>query len=424
MIAFLVKGLIRDRSRSLFPFLTVFFGVMLTVVLYSWVRGIEAELVRANASFSTGHVKVMSRAYAQEADQIPNELALMGVDSLLQLLRAQYADLSWNPRIRFAGLIDIPDENGETRSQGPVAGLGVELLSAGSSEREVLNLSTSLVRGTLPSRPGDLLISDELANRLNVGLGETATLISATRHGSMATANFRIAGTIRFGVAAMDRGAVIADLEDIQDALDMPDGAGEILGLFRDMQHRQDRANATTESFNKQIKSFHDEFGPMMITLRDQAGLAQTLDLTAYLSGIEIGIFLAVMSIVLWNAGLMGSLRRYGEIGIRLAMGEAKGRVYRAMIIESLMIGFLGSLVGTLAGVAISYYLQEQGINIASMMKNASMMLSDVMRAQVTPTSYVIGFVPGLLATLMGTSISGIGIYKRQTSQLAKELEA
>jgi putative ABC transport system permease protein len=94
------------------------------------------------------------------------------------------------------------------------------------------------------------------------------------------------------------------------------------------------------------------------------------------------------------------------------------------MILESMMIGILGSLVGTLLGVAISYELQDKGISIASMMKNASMMLSDVMRAQVTPTSFVIGFIPGLLATLLGTSISGIGIYQRQTSQLTKELEA
>ena len=41
----------------------------------------------------------------------------------------------------------------------------------------------------------------------------------------------------------------------------------------------------------------------------------------------------------------------------------------------------------------------------------------------VTPLSFVIGFFPGMLATFFGTAISGIGIYKRQTSQLFKELE-
>jgi len=31
--------------------------------------------------------------------------------------------------------------------------------------------------------------------------------------------------------------------------------------------------------------------------------------------------------------------------------------------------------------------------------------------------------VPGLLATLLGSAISGLGIYRRRTSQLAKEFE-
>ena len=34
------------------------------------------------------------------------------------------------------------------------------------------------------------------------------------------------------------------------------------------------------------------------------------------------------------------------------------------------------------------------------------------------------GFVPGLAATFLGKAVSGIGIYKRQTSRLAKEFEA
>ena len=424
MIGFLFKGVIRDRSRSLFPFLTVLSGVMLTVVLYCWVKGIEAELVRASASFATGHVKIMSRAYARESDQIPNELALMEVDSLIRNLRAEHPEFSWNPRIRFAGLLDIPDEKGETRSQGPVAGLGIDLLSPASVEGKVLNLPTSLVRGALPAHPGELLLSDQLATNLGVNPGDKATLISATMHGSMATANFVIAGTVRFGVPAMDRGAVIADFREIQSALDMPDAAGEILGLFPDGQYRHEQAVRMTDVYNARHENTRDEFAPVMITLRDQAGLAQMLDYTAYVSGIFIGIFVVVMSIVLWNAGLMGSLRRYGEIGIRLSMGEAKGHIYRSMIFESLIVGLIGSLAGTLVGLAISYYLQEKGIDIASSMKNASMMMSDVIRARVTPLSFVIGFVPGLLATLLGTSISGIGIYQRQTTQLSKELEA
>jgi putative ABC transport system permease protein len=203
----------------------------------------------------------------------------------------------------------------------------------------------------------------------------------------------------------------------------MDDTAGEIVGYFKDDIYRNNTASIIAEEFNSK-NAGEDEFRPVMVTLRNQAGLAQTLDLSAYISAVLIGLFVIVMSIVLWNAGLMASLRRYGEIGVRLAIGENKGHIYRSMIAESLMVGFFGSVLGTAIGVAISYYLQVHGIDISSMLKNASMMISDVMKAQVTPVRFFIGFIPGLLATLLGTSISGIGIYQRQTSQLAKELEA
>jgi putative ABC transport system permease protein len=119
----------------------------------------------------------------------------------------------------------------------------------------------------------------------------------------------------------------------------------------------------------------------------------------------------------------MGSLRRYGEIGVRLAMGETKTQIYRTLILESLMVGVFGTIIGTGLGLAVAYYLQAHGINIGSMMQSASLLISNVMRARVTPITYVIGFFPGLAATFLGASISGLGIYRRQTSQLMKELE-
>ncbi len=49
-----------------------------------------------------------------------------------------------------------------------------------------------------------------------------------------------------------------------------------------------------------------------------------------------------------------------------------------------------------------------------------NMIMADVMRARVTPTSYYIGFFPGLLATFLGSAISGIAVFRRRTAQLFK----
>jgi putative ABC transport system permease protein len=424
MIRFLLKGLLRDPSRSLFPVITVTLGVMLTVVLYCWIQGLEGEFVKANAKFSTGHVKLATRAYAREADQFPNELAILGLDSIVHDLRHRYPHLLWSPRIRFGGLLDIPDQMGETRVQGPIVGFALELRGSDSAEVRLLNLDKALVQGYLPVHEGEALLSDDLARRFNVRVGETATLISTTRHGSMATANFIVTGPVRFGILQLDRGTMIADLRDMQVALDMSDAAGEILGFYPDELYREDGSNRIAADFNGRAPQIQDEFALEMVTLRNQAGLGQVLDLWEYLTTVLVLIFIAVMSIVLWNAGLMASLRRYGEIGMRLALGEAQGRIFRAMVAESVMVGIIGSILGTAIGLGISYYLEVIGIDVGSMLRNASILLVNVFRARVTPGAYLIGFIPGLTATILGTSIAGIGVFRRQTAQLVRELQS
>ena len=431
MISFLLKGLLRDRSRSLFPLLTVLGGVVLTVFLHAWINGAVSSLIQSTANYSTGHVRVMTKAYAKEANQIPNDLALLGIDTLMSALRRNYPDLLWTPRIKFGGLLDIPDEKGETRTQTPVSGLAVNLFAADSPEKTILNFREAIVRGHVPQKQGEILIGEELAQKLRVQPGDTATLISSTMYGSMSITNFVIAGTVRFGIAAMDKGMVIADIADAQQALDMQRGAGEILGFFADDLYHEDRANNVTDDFNFRHKLTSVDtstreavFAPIMGTLRSQSGLDDYLELVGQFSRIIIGVFVVAMSVVLWNAGLTGSLRRYGEIGIRLAVGEDKRHVYFSLLAESLMIGFIGSLLGTAIGLAVAYYGQVKGLDLASFFKESSVMIPNVIRAQITPFTYVVGFLPGLLATFLGTAISGIGIYKRHTSELFKELEA
>ena len=388
MIKFLVNGLLRDRQRSLFPILIVAIGVCITVFMHAYIEGFLGEVVDSTARFSTGHVKVMTRAYAENEDQKPNDLALLGVDQIMADLQQQYPEMTWTKRIQFGGLLDIPDETGETRSQGPVAGMGVDLLSPGSSEIEILNIEQAVVSGRIPQNPGEILIGDNLARKLKVEPGETATLLTSTMYGGMTMYNFTVVGTIRFGVLAMDRGAMIADITDIQQALNMEDASGEILGYLENRIYDDEKAAMIVNRFNADYQGVEDEFAPVMGKLKELSNMSEYLAMAENFSGILIFIFVLVMSIVLWNASLMGGLRRYGEVGIRLAIGEHKGHVYRSMIYESVFIGLAGSVFGTVLGLGSAYWLQTQGLDISSVLKNVNMMFPAVLRAEITHETY------------------------------------
>jgi len=422
MLRFYIKGLLRDRSRSLMPILVVAIGVTLMVLMQCWVTGVLGDMIVFNARFATGHVKVMSKAYYENVDQQPNDLALMNTDQILQDLSADYPGMTWVERINFGGLVDVPDENGETRAQGPGGGMAVDLLSPGSQEAERLNLESSIIRGRMIKDPQEILLSDEFATKLEVEPGDQVTLISNTMFGAMSITNFRVCGTVKFGATVLDRGGMVADISSIRMALDMQDACGEILGYLPGDEYNDEQANAVAASFNEKY-STADEFSPIMVTLRDQAGMAMFLDLVEYFRSIIIGVFMLAMAIVLWNSGLLGGLRRYGEIGLRMAIGEEKRHIYRSLITESVFIGLAGSVVGTAFGLFFASLLAK-GLDISGMMGNSTMMMQGVMKARITPDAYYIGFIPGVLATTFGTALAGIGIFKRKTAQLFKELQA
>ena len=423
MIGFLIKGLLRDRTRSLFPVLMVCAGTFLTVCAYSFINGVAGDIVDTSARFDAGHVKVTTRAYQKAADQLPNDLALLGAGGLLSGLERDYPQMRWAPRIRFGGLLDIPDTNGETRAQGPVLGLGVDLLDPGSREIQTLNLEKALVRGRLPEREREALLSETFARRLKLDLDQTATLLGSTMNGAMAFANFKVVGAVNFGLTALDRSVMIADLEDVRTALDMADGAGEIVGYSRDMVFREKDMAALAREFNGRYASEKGEFAPLMVSLKEQGGLAEYLDMMDLGGLIIVAVFVFAMSLVLWNAGLMNGIRRYGEIGVRMALGESKGALYRAMVFEAAALGLVGAVLGTALGLALSYWFQYVGLDLSGSLKNSTVMISSVVRARVSPGSYLIGFIPGVGASVLGTVFAGVGIYRRQTAQLFKELE-
>ena len=426
MIKFLTIGLLRDRSRSLFPVLVITLTVTLVIFTIGFMQGMLNNLLLDTAVILTGHEKVVTRAYSEESQLMPNDLALMDVDQLIENLEQEYPDFFWSPRITFAGLLDVPDENGETKFQGPVIAFGIDFLNDESRQVEIWELERSLVDGKLPENSNDALISSKLADQLNISAGESVTFIGSTMDNAFTTYNFNVSGTFNLRKGQTDKQMMLVDLSGARLALDMDNAASAIFGFTHSLYYDDETAVALRTDYNNTKSDSLDIFSPFMLALRDGNQMGTMVDISGAMMAIMGGIFLVIVMIVLWNMGLMNGLRRYGEIGLRLAMGESKGQVYRSMISEAVIIGLTGTVVGTGIGLAITYYVQENGIDYTKgieALSNSSMVMPNIFYTQVTPDLFYIGFIPGVLATVLGTMLAGIAIYKREMAQLFKELE-
>ena len=94
MIKFLTKGLLRDRSRSLFPVIIITITVAIVIFTIGFMKGTMNSVFLDTAVIISGHEKVVTRAYKEESQMLPNDLALLEVDQIL-------ADLNKNILIIF-----------------------------------------------------------------------------------------------------------------------------------------------------------------------------------------------------------------------------------------------------------------------------------------------------------------------------------
>ena len=423
MRKFIWKGIIRDKNRSLLPVIVVAIGVFVVIFFKGFSGGMINNMLDISARHQTGHLSITTRAYEENEGQMPLDLALLDVDLLIDELKTDFPHIDWNSRISFGGLLDIPDENGETKAQGPIMASAYDLLSSNSRETQRLNLDKAIIEGNTISQPMEILVSADFADKFNVHPNDTVTFFGSTMYGSMSFTNFTIAGILRFGMSMLDRGAIIIDLADARQLLDMDNAVNEILGFLPNDEYDDDAAEEIKTIFNDKYAGVDDEYAPIMRQLADRNSMRETMNYYNSVTKILMMLLVLALSIVLWNAGILGGIRRYNEFGIRLALGESKGHIYGSLITEALFIGIIGSAIGTALGLCLSLYLKNYGIDYSNMIDNMNLMIDPVIRSEITPDMYYFGFSPGIISTFIGAALAGRAIYKRNTAMLFKELD-
>ncbi len=432
MIAFLIRGILRDKSRFLFPFTVVSIGVALVVSLVGFMEGVFMGMIDMTANLDAGHLRLVNKPFYDEEHLRPLDRSLAGQKETRDWLKKNSPDeVEWSPRIRWGAILDVPDANGETLSQTPVVGMALELRAKNSKELKRMKIAESLVGGRLPESPNEMLMGNQLAETLGIGLGQSVTVLGQSFDGGMVADNYQVIGLVKFGVSAMDKKMVLIDIADAQNSFYMEDMITDWLGFFPpdySLDEYEKVKVALQEPLKEWIasppKSWAKDDEPILLSVRDQQNIGAIADKFYIIQGFVVGIFTFLMILVLWNAGILSGIHRYGEMGLRLAFGESHWKLILTLGIEGLVVGILGALAGSIFGGAFTYFLQEVGVNMGDSFAQTGMMINDVVRARLTIGGFVQGILPGIFASVAGTLVASLAIFKRSEANLFRELEA
>ncbi|MDR1417174.1 MAG: FtsX-like permease family protein, partial [Prevotellaceae bacterium] len=96
--------------------------------------------------------------------------------------------------------------------------------------------------------------------------------------------------------------------------------------------------------------------------------LALSMEWAAMFSVIILGIFLLALSFGIVNTMLMAVLERSKELGMLKAIGMHKNKIFRMIMLETMLLTLLGSAVGVILATAVLLPSLKTGVDLTFMM--------------------------------------------------------
>lgn len=387
-IAVAWRNLWRNKRRSLITAVAMAFGVAMSMATVAFNDGMFEQVFEVMVEQQLGHVQVHHPEYP--AKRVQHDTLEDG-NALLTAIEAQPDTRAASPRLNGFGLV-----GGERRSAGAML-VGIDPVR----EARVSPVATRLKQGTYLEQPGQILLGQQLAEELEVTLGEEIVVVTQAADGTTGNALFTVSGTYKSGDAQMDRAGAYLHLDELQDLLVQEDQLHGVTVLAND-----------PDDLNAYAASLTSVFGTPKVQVQtwQQASpqTAQMMGMRDIGSAIILGIVFGAAAFGILNTMMMSVFERTRELGVLRALGIRPGRLVTLIVVESVFLAALASAIGLVLGGLLDAYLVIYGFDMSGAAEDGfsfqGVTLEPIIYGIVRPSAVVavIGsvFVVSMLASL------------------------
>jgi putative ABC transport system permease protein len=383
MLRLALRNLFRNRARTLMTLASIIFGVVGLILSGGFVQDVYHQLGEALIHSQSGHIQVSKIGFRAKGTRKPENYIIGDTRELRQTVLKQPGVEDVMARISFSGLLS----NG--RTDWPVVGEGVE------SEKEAIlgnQLRITSGRQLSGNDPHGILVGDGVARTLKLSPGDHVTLLLSTAEGALNSMEFRVVGSFQSFSKDFDARAVRIPLVAAQESLGTQGANSLVISLKK------------TEKTGQVVAALKS-----MLDMSDFEVLAWT-ELNELYEGVvalyqrQFGVLqLIILVLVLLsvaNSVNMNAFEREGEFGTMMALGNRGGAVFRLLIIENMLLGIVGGLIGTVVGILLAVAISMIGIAMPPP-PNANIGYTAYIR--VVPAVVLMAFLVGVGATIMAS---------------------
>ncbi|MBR06734.1 MAG: transporter [Rickettsiales bacterium] len=325
------RNIWRNKRRSLITIGSITFAVLLACSMRSMQLGSYDRMIETAVRFYTGYIQVHENGYWEDQTidnsfQIDNDLIatvseVAGVEQVV-------------PRVESFALASF----GQKTKGGLVVGIDPD------REDDLTQYREKIVSGQdLLADDAAAMISEGLAEYLNIQVGDTLVLISQGFHGANAAGIYPVKAIMKFPSPAQNDGTIFIPLKEAQWFYALEDRLTSLALVIDEAKH--------TDRIVSDISSRIDTDQLEVLGWRElMPDLVQSIEIDSISGQIMVWILYAVIGFGMFGTFLMMTAERMYEFGVMMSIGMKRLVMQFTVFLEMLMM----TSIGVIAGIGIS----------------------------------------------------------------------
>lgn len=342
------QNLWRNKRRTLFTELAIVFGVVVVISTGAFLKGMFrfwAQEVFVDAT--TGAFQIEHQHYRAESALDPLGTTLTNSAELIAVLERMPGVETAYGELRIIGIVS----NG-SRSD-VFDGKGVDK----DGQRRVLPGAGDLIKAgrSLEDDPNEVVLGQLLADKLGVAVGDQVVIVVKTLQGGIDLMYGKVVG-VKSGSHFPAATYLEMNLSQAQRFLHLPNRVSQVLVKTTDFDQSQQYAKTVASALQHGgypvIVRDYTELIPMYVTV---GSVFKLISATVSL------ILLVITGLGIANAMFMAIRERRQEIGTLLAIGMEPFQTRRLFVLEGVLIGLLGAVIGLLLALGLAQAINGHG---------------------------------------------------------------
>jgi putative ABC transport system permease protein len=339
------RNLARNKNRTLVAILTVAGGVTAFLLAGGFINWVFHDMREATIHSQLGHIQIIRPGYFEKGIADPYAYLLPGTSAEEDKIRSTEGVTSITPRLAFSGLVSFGDVSVGFTGEGidPVRERPISSRITIKDGRDLESMDDT-----------SAILGEGLAKSLGVKPGDSIVLLGTAANGSANAIEVTVAGTFFTIYKEYDDTALRLPIP-LARKLMRVSGATSWVALLNN-----------TELTTGTIEAIRPSLLPKDFQIVSWTELADFYNKTVVLFSKQVDVVKIIIGLIIIltisNTQTMSVLERTTEIGTSLALGVRSSEILRLFLLEGVMLGIAGGLIGISLGYALGAVISAIGI--------------------------------------------------------------